>query len=144
MLQVKLYLRLVGQSTSARSPRHFIAGFGKPVPNEITLLGCHHLGGTQVRECIWAPWKSHIRTHWPFRRRHTQLVLVPTEMATTDSIGTMPAAGTYRIVNRVLSPTGDKLAITYNGQGSAATVTPSTASDDTQLVGPRRFPIRHD
>ena len=34
-----------------------------------------------------------------------------------------PAAGTYVIVNRVLSPKGEKLAITFNGQGHAATVT---------------------
>jgi CCL2 lectin-like len=35
-----------------------------------------------------------------------------------------PAAGNYVIYNRVLSPTGDKLAITFNGQNANATVQP--------------------
>ncbi|KAG8997741.1 hypothetical protein FRB94_014036 [Tulasnella sp. JGI-2019a] len=34
-----------------------------------------------------------------------------------------PAPGTYYIVNKVLSPTGDKLAITFNNQGGAASLT---------------------
>jgi len=35
-----------------------------------------------------------------------------------------PPAGLYIIYNRVLSPTGEKLAITYNGERNAVTVSP--------------------
>ncbi|KAG8882828.1 hypothetical protein FRB97_004404 [Tulasnella sp. 331] len=43
-----------------------------------------------------------------------------------------PADSTYYIINRVLSPTGEKLVITYNGQNQAATVTPMAANDAKQ------------
>ena len=39
-----------------------------------------------------------------------------------------PPAGLYIIYNRVLSPTGEKLAITYNGERNAVTVTPFSDS----------------
>ena len=42
-----------------------------------------------------------------------------------------PEPGTYVIVNRVLSPEGDKLAITFNGEGNALTVDPSAESAST-------------
>ena len=48
-----------------------------------------------------------------------------------------PVAGTYCIVNRVLSPEGHKLAITFNGQGGTATVTQLSQSE-AQHVGPNR------
>ena len=44
-----------------------------------------------------------------------------------------PKAGTYYIVNRVNSPIGEKLAITYNGEGKAATVTPLTNADSQKV-----------
>jgi hypothetical protein len=45
-----------------------------------------------------------------------------------------PAAGTYYIVNRVTSPTGEDLAITFNGQGNVATVTPLTRADSQKVI----------
>ncbi|KIJ95877.1 hypothetical protein K443DRAFT_124679 [Laccaria amethystina LaAM-08-1] len=42
------------------------------------------------------------------------------------------APGTYIIVNRVLSPEDEMLAITFNGQGKTATVTPTTAASGAQ------------
>lgn len=45
-----------------------------------------------------------------------------------------PAPGTYIIVNRVLSPKDEMLAITFNGLGKAATVTPTTPATSTQRV----------
>lgn len=42
-------------------------------------------------------------------------------------------AGTYYIINRVLSPTGDKLALTFEGQGSAAQVTPLANAANQQV-----------
>jgi hypothetical protein len=44
------------------------------------------------------------------------------------------APGTYIIVNRVLSPEDEMLAITFNGQGKTATVTPTTAASGAQRV----------
>ena len=35
-----------------------------------------------------------------------------------------PTPGNYYIINRLLSPTGDKLATTSNGQGATVTLTP--------------------
>lgn len=35
----------------------------------------------------------------------------------------MPSPGTYYIVNRVLSPDGRKLALTFNGERNTVTVT---------------------
>ena len=40
-----------------------------------------------------------------------------------------PSAGRYVIYHRVLSPSGEKLAITFNGQSNYATVTPLTNSN---------------
>lgn len=42
------------------------------------------------------------------------------------------APGTYIIVNRVLSPNDEMLAITFNGRGKTATVTPTTAATSAQ------------
>ncbi|PPQ68409.1 hypothetical protein CVT26_006081 [Gymnopilus dilepis] len=44
-----------------------------------------------------------------------------------------PAPGCYAIYNRVLSPTGEKLAITYNGKGNTLTVTPFRNNSDSQI-----------
>jgi hypothetical protein len=44
-----------------------------------------------------------------------------------------PAPGAYRIVNRVLSTVGQRLAITFNGDGKAATVT-SLSDSKAQIV----------
>lgn len=44
-----------------------------------------------------------------------------------------PAPGSYIIYNRALSPSGEKLAITFVGQGNTLTVTPKTNST-TQIV----------
>ena len=41
-----------------------------------------------------------------------------------------PSAGNYQIYNRVLSPTGEKLAITFHGENEFATVEPFE-DDDT-------------
>ncbi|KAF4616896.1 hypothetical protein D9613_008766 [Agrocybe pediades] len=41
-----------------------------------------------------------------------------------------PNQGSYVIYNRVLSPTGDKLAITFTGQNNTLTVTPMTKSSN--------------
>ncbi len=43
------------------------------------------------------------------------------------------------IVNRILSPSGDELAITYNGQGNAATVTKRTDSAAQKVSTPARL-----
>ncbi|KAF5347775.1 hypothetical protein D9756_010313 [Leucocoprinus leucothites] len=40
----------------------------------------------------------------------------------------MPAPGVYYIVNRVLSPTGEKLAMTFEGKGELAKAMPLTNS----------------
>jgi len=40
-----------------------------------------------------------------------------------------PAAGSYYIINRVNSGTGEKLALTYNGLNNAVTLTPLTNAD---------------
>lgn len=45
-----------------------------------------------------------------------------------------PAPGTYYIINRVLSPTGDKLAITSNGQGKTVTLTPMKNLPSQQVL----------
>jgi len=45
-----------------------------------------------------------------------------------------PAVGTYYIYNRVLSPIGDKLAITYQGENKYAIVTPLKNSTAQQWV----------
>ncbi|KAF9795706.1 hypothetical protein IEO21_11077 [Rhodonia placenta] len=42
-----------------------------------------------------------------------------------------PSAGTYIIYNRVLSPTGEKLAFTFTGQNKTQTVTP-LSNNETQ------------
>jgi hypothetical protein len=44
-----------------------------------------------------------------------------------------PTAGNYYIINRLLSPTGEKLAITFNGQEQTTTLTPM-ASLASQIV----------
>lgn len=44
-----------------------------------------------------------------------------------------PTAGTYYIINKVLSNDDDKLALTYGGQGAAATVTPLNNSSSQQV-----------
>ena len=44
-----------------------------------------------------------------------------------------PSAGNYIIYNRVLSPTGEKLAITFHGENQFVTVEPVT-SDNNQVV----------
>ena len=49
------------------------------------------------------------------------------------SIPGPPAPGNYYIINRLLSSTGDKLAITFNGVGKPVTVT-ALAYSDTQKV----------
>jgi hypothetical protein len=43
-----------------------------------------------------------------------------------------PADGNYYIIQRVLSPTGDKLAVTSNGQGQSVTLTPLANSASQQ------------
>lgn len=43
---------------------------------------------------------------------------------TSASASAMPNPGTYYIVNRVLSPAGQKLALTFNGERNTVTVTP--------------------
>jgi len=40
-----------------------------------------------------------------------------------------PAAGSYYVINRVNSGTGEKLALTYNGLNNAVTLTPLTNAD---------------
>jgi len=40
-----------------------------------------------------------------------------------------PSEGTYVIVNRILSPIGDQLAITFNAEGKATTLTPRSNSE---------------
>jgi len=45
-----------------------------------------------------------------------------------------PADGTYVIVNRVLSPNDEKLAITFNGEGNTATVTPLSSSPSQRWI----------
>ena len=44
-----------------------------------------------------------------------------------------PSAGNYRIYSRVLTPTGEKLAITFHGENQFVTVEPFT-SDNNQVV----------
>lgn len=46
---------------------------------------------------------------------------------------TIPA-GTYIIYNRVLSPAGEKLAISFNGNNQLATVKPLVDGDASQKV----------
>ncbi|KAL4263776.1 CCL2-like lectin domain-containing protein [Pleurotus pulmonarius] len=45
-------------------------------------------------------------------------------MANTTSGSPMFHQGTYYIVNRMLSPSGQKLALTFNGENNTVTVTP--------------------
>jgi hypothetical protein len=45
-----------------------------------------------------------------------------------------PTPGNYYIINRVLSPTGDKLAITSNGQGKTVTLTALTNLASQQVL----------
>ncbi|KAF5347773.1 hypothetical protein D9756_010311 [Leucocoprinus leucothites] len=44
-----------------------------------------------------------------------------------------PAAGNYYIINRVLSPAGKDLSITFKGQNQYATVTALSDSDQNQV-----------
>jgi hypothetical protein len=49
-----------------------------------------------------------------------------------------PSPQNYYIVNRVLDPNGKKLAITFNGSGQPATVTPLNNSSNQQVSPNRR------
>ena len=49
-----------------------------------------------------------------------------------------PTPGNYYIINRLLSPTGDKLAITSNGQGATVTLTPLENLATQQVLFLRR------
>jgi len=45
-----------------------------------------------------------------------------------------PAPGCYHILNRVLSPNNEMLALTFNGVDNYVTVTPFSPSDPNQRV----------
>jgi len=45
-----------------------------------------------------------------------------------------PSPGAYIIVNRVLSPDDERLAITYNGQSNAVTVTPKKDGETQRWI----------
>jgi len=61
----------------------------------------------------------------------TAIALLPLVAST---LAARPSEGTYAIVNQVLSPKGEKLAVTFNGGGNAVTLTPYCESSNTQHV----------
>ncbi|CCO31802.1 hypothetical protein RSOLAG1IB_07344 [Rhizoctonia solani AG-1 IB] len=50
-----------------------------------------------------------------------------------------PSNGTYIIYNRVLSPNGKQLAMTFNGNGQSITATPLNAQDTKQQWVVQRY-----
>ena len=71
---------------------------------------------------------------------HAYLQITSTPSLTINPLLAMsrPAPGTYVIVNKVCSPYGDKLAITFNGEGNALTVTPSANSSSQRVSSAQR------
>ena len=49
-------------------------------------------------------------------------------------VNALPPAGTYNIISRILSPTGQQLAVTFNGEGAAVTLEPLATTDLAQIV----------
>lgn len=49
----------------------------------------------------------------------------------------LPPAGIYNIISRVLSPSGQELAITFSGDGAVLTLQPLSLTDKDQIVSPR-------
>ncbi len=49
-------------------------------------------------------------------------------------VNALPPAGTYNIISRILSPTGQQLAVTFNGEGAAITLQPLATTDLAQIV----------
>ncbi|KJA14051.1 hypothetical protein HYPSUDRAFT_1074345 [Hypholoma sublateritium FD-334 SS-4] len=45
----------------------------------------------------------------------------------------LPPAGTYNIISRILSPSGQQLAVTFNGEGAAVTLQPLASTDIAQI-----------
>jgi len=54
-----------------------------------------------------------------------------------------PSEGTYVIANRVLSPSGQELAITFNGENHATTLTPKANSPAQRVCSLLYFIIPH-
>lgn len=51
----------------------------------------------------------------------------------------LPPAGTYNIISRILSPSGQQLAVTFNGEGAAVTLQPLASTDIAQIVSGQLF-----
>ena len=49
-------------------------------------------------------------------------------------VNALPPAGTYNIISRIMSPTGQQLAVTFNGEGAAVTLEPLATTDLAQIV----------
>jgi len=54
-----------------------------------------------------------------------------------------PSEGTYVIANRILSPSGQELAITFNGENHATTLTPKANSPAQRVCSLLYFIIPH-